>query len=81
VPYKQHIDPLKPLKPMPPKPTLVDFFKLRFTPGTVSHVLQSATRAMKQEHPGETILACLLHDVALNLINYSGPRKLDHMIK
>jgi hypothetical protein len=28
--------PLKPLALMPPKPTLVDFFKLRFTPGPVS---------------------------------------------
>jgi predicted HD phosphohydrolase len=53
---------------MPPKPTLVDFFKLRFTPGTVSHVLQSATRAMKQGHPEETILACLLHDIVFDLI-------------
>jgi hypothetical protein len=36
--------PLKPLDLMPPKPTLVDFFKLRFTPGPVSHVLQRATQ-------------------------------------
>jgi hypothetical protein len=60
--------PLKPLDLMPPKPTLVDFFTLRFTPGPVSHVLQSATRAMKQGHPEETILACLLHDIAFDLI-------------
>jgi hypothetical protein len=60
--------PLKPLEPMPPRPMLVDFFKLRFTPGTVSHVLQSATRAMKQGHPEETILACLLHDIVFDLI-------------
>src|SRR6202047_2706152 len=32
---------LKKLEPMPEKPTLVDFFKYRFTPATVKHVLQS----------------------------------------
>jgi predicted HD phosphohydrolase len=48
---------------MPPKPTLVDFFTLRFTLGPVSHVLQSATRAMKQGHPEETtpIFAALIN--------------------
>ena len=60
--------PLKPLEPMPPKPALGDFYKLRLTPGTVNHVLQSATRALKQGHPEETILACLLHDIGLNLM-------------
>lgn len=53
-------------EPMPAAPTLVDFFKLRFAPA--SHVLQSATRAMKMGQKEETILACLLHDVVLNLI-------------
>ena len=50
--------------------TLVDFFKLRFAPAT--HVLQSATDALKKGESEETILACLLHDVVLNLI------KVDH---
>jgi hypothetical protein len=51
---------------MPEKPTLVDFFKLRFWPAR--HVLQSANRAMKEGFPERTVLACLLHDVVLNLI-------------
>jgi predicted HD phosphohydrolase len=32
------------------------------------HVLQSATDAMKKADKQELILACLLHDVVLNLI-------------
>ena len=54
------------------KPTLVDFFKYRFAPTTTKHVLQSATDAMKMGEKEELILACLLHDVVLNLI------KVDH---
>src|SRR2546427_718667 len=61
---------LKPLDQMPQKPTLVDFFTSRFAPAT--HVLQSATDAMKKGEKEETILACLLHDVVLSLI------KVDH---
>ena len=57
---------LKKLEPMPGKPTLVDFFKYRFAPAT--HVLQSATDAVKKGENEEMILACLLHDVVLNLI-------------
>ena len=62
--------PLRPLERMPEKPTLVDFYKLRFAPAT--HVLQSATDALRKGEKEETILACLLHDVVLNLI------KVDH---
>ena len=58
------------LELFPEKPTLVDFFKLRFAPAT--HVLQSATDALKKGEPEERVLACLLHDVVLNLI------KVDH---
>jgi hypothetical protein len=58
------------LDKMPKNPTLIDFFKLRFMPA--NHVLQSATRAMKTGMKEEVILACLLHDVVLNLI------KVDH---
>src|SRR5262245_35337386 len=54
------------LEPMPEKPTLVDFFAKRFT--TANHCLQSATRAMKNGFPEETILACLLHDTVLTMI-------------
>ena len=61
---------LSTLAPMPDKPTLVDFFTLRFAPAT--HVLQSATDALRKGEPEERILACLLHDVVLNLI------KVDH---
>jgi len=58
------------LEKMPEKPTLVDFFKYRFAPAT--HVLQSATDAMRKGEKEETILACLMHDVVLSLI------KVDH---
>jgi hypothetical protein len=61
---------LRAIAPMPQKPTLADFFQYRFAPAT--HVLQSATDAMKRGEKEETILACLLHDVVLNLI------KVDH---
>ncbi len=61
---------LKSLAPMPERATLVDFFKHRFAPAT--HVLQSATDALKKGQKEETVLACLLHDVVLNLI------KVDH---
>jgi hypothetical protein len=61
---------LKKLEAMPEKPTLVDFFNYRFAPAT--HVLQSATDAMRKGEKEEIIFACLLHDVVLNLI------KVDH---
>ena len=60
--------PLTPLEPMLPKPTLADFFAFRFAPGIVNHVLQSATRAIDPGSPEETILACLLHDIGMNLM-------------
>lgn len=63
---------IKPLPPMPPKPTLVDFFKLRFMPHTVTHLLQSASDALKKGEPEDTVLGCLLHDIAINLL------KVDH---
>ena len=59
------------LAPMPVKPTLADFFRLRFL-STGNHVLQSANLAMKNGLAEEIILACLLHDVAQELI------KVDH---
>jgi predicted HD phosphohydrolase len=63
---------IKPLPAMPSKPTLVDFFKLRFMPHTVTHLLQSANDALKKGEPEDTVLACLLHDIAINLL------KVDH---
>jgi hypothetical protein len=57
----------EPLSEMPAKPTLVDFYKHRFAPA--SHVLQSATRAMKHGMSEEIVLACLLHDISVtNLV-------------
>ncbi len=56
--------------PMSDKPTLAEFFEKRFAPA--NHVLQSAAHALKTGQPEHTILACLLHDVVLNLI------KVDH---
>jgi hypothetical protein len=58
------------LEPMPPRPTLLDFYRLRFSPA--NHVLQSATHALRTGQPERTVMACLLHDVVLNLI------KADH---
>src|SRR5688572_28998170 len=55
------------LEKMPDKPTILDFFRLRFQPAT--HVLQSAKRALDTGMKEEVILACLLHDVALNLMH------------
>lgn len=48
---------------MPEKPTLVDYFRCRFA--TTSHLLQSATHALKAGHSEKVILACLLHDIGV----------------
>jgi hypothetical protein len=56
---------LRKLEPLPEKPTFLDFFRLRFAPG--SHVLQSANRALKTGMPEEVTLACLLHDTVQGL--------------
>ena len=48
---------------MPEKPTLVDFFKYRFAPP--AHLLQSARLAQLNGHSEKVIIACLLHDVAI----------------
>ena len=52
---------------MPERPTLADFFKLRFQ-HTGNHVLQSANRAVQSGMTEEVVLACLLHDLAQELI-------------
>jgi hypothetical protein len=51
------------LPAMPEKPTLVDYFRCRFA--STSHLLQSATHALKGGHPEKVVLACLLHDIAI----------------
>lgn len=58
---------VKRLPPMPANPTLVDFFNLRFA-DTAYHTLQSANLARKNGMSEEIILACLLHDLAQELI-------------
>src|SRR5882724_3237965 len=60
--------PVVALSPMPERPTLVDFLRLRGTPGIGNHILQSAGDAAKKGEPEETVLACLLHDYVLNLM-------------
>jgi hypothetical protein len=51
------------LPKMPEKPTLADFFALRFHPRGRSHLLQSATLALKAGLDEKLVLACLLHDI------------------
>lgn len=52
------------LPKMPEKPTLMDFFKYRFSPSQ-QHLLQSANLARKNGLPEHMVLACLLHDIAV----------------
>ena len=51
------------LPKMPEKPTLLDYFRCRFA--SMNHLLQSGTHALKAGLPEKTILACLLHDIAV----------------
>jgi hypothetical protein len=51
------------LPQMPEKPTLVDYFRCRFA--STSHLLQSATHALKAGHSEKVIMACLLHDIGV----------------
>ena len=52
------------LPKLPDKPTLIDFFKLRFSSSS-NHLLQSAALALKAGHSEKVVLACLLHDIAI----------------
>ena len=52
------------LRKMPKQPKLRDFYELRF--GSANHVLQSATHALKAGCDEKIIIACLLHDIAVN---------------
>jgi len=52
------------LPQMPEKPTLLDFFKDRFSPSQ-QHLLQSANLARKNGMSEQIVLACLLHDIAV----------------
>ena len=51
------------LPKMPEKPTLIDYFRCRFA--STSHLLQSASHALKAGLPEKVVLACLLHDVGV----------------
>ena len=59
------------LPKMPKAPTLMDFFNHRIVGH--NHLLQSATHALKAGMNEKTILACLLHDIAV-----SGFIRCDH---
>jgi hypothetical protein len=50
---------------MPDKPALTDFFELRMGPAT--HLLQSATHALKAGCDEKVIMACLVHDIAVSM--------------
>ena len=52
------------LSRMPAKPTLLDFFKHRFSDFTVRHLLTSAKRALDDGMDEKIIIACLLHDIS-----------------
>ena len=62
-PYLQHNEPLLPK--MPKAPTLMDFYKLRFS---TNHVTQSARLAQKNGSNEKVILACLMHDIGLSIM-------------
>src|SRR6201986_553098 len=49
---------------MPQAPTLLDFFRLRFSDITFRHLLTSAKRALDDGHEEKVVLACLLHDIS-----------------
>ncbi len=49
---------------MPAVPSLLDFFKLRFTPLTRRHLLTSAKAALDEGQEEKIVLAALLHDIA-----------------
>ena len=51
------------LPAMPEKPTLINFFKARFA--STSHLLQSATHALKGGYGEKVVLVCLLHDIGV----------------
>ena len=61
--------------PMPPKPALIGIFNLRLnTPkfglpiAAAPHCIQCASLALKAGMDEETVLACLLHDVGLAVV-------------
>ncbi|CAM8672918.1 HD domain containing protein [Sphingobium cupriresistens] len=52
------------LSTMPKRPTLLDFFRHRFSDITFRHLLQSAKTALDAGHEEKIVMACLLHDIS-----------------
>jgi hypothetical protein len=50
---------------MPERPALGDFFRLRLETGSAAHLLQSAKMALERGLDEKTVMACLLHDIAI----------------
>ncbi|MBV8651398.1 MAG: HD domain-containing protein [Alphaproteobacteria bacterium] len=53
------------LPKLPDRPRLIDFFRHRFDPFAVNHLMQSANLARKAGLDEKIVLGCLLHDIAL----------------
>ncbi len=54
-----------PLLPrMPKQPSLMDFYRLRFSDMTARHLLTSAARALQAGQDETVVVACLLHDIS-----------------
>jgi len=51
------------LPAMPEQPALLDFYRRRFHPRGVNHMLQSASLALKAGLDEKLVLACLVHDI------------------
>jgi hypothetical protein len=49
---------------MPEKPTLLDFFKYRFNPFAIHHLLGACKRALDDGQSDAVAMACLLHDIS-----------------
>jgi hypothetical protein len=49
---------------MPEKPTLLDFFRYRFTEFTLNHLLGATRRALADGHSETVAMACMLHDIS-----------------
>lgn len=49
---------------MPKAPTLLDFFRLRFSDIAFRHLLQSAKTALDAGQEEKVVIACLLHDIS-----------------
>jgi len=55
------------LAKMPAEPTLIDFYKHRFTEPSVTHCLKCATHALNDGQDEIHVFAALVHDIVMNL--------------